>query len=37
MPTFNVIFHISVYFDDFYGISNNIVEETFKTKRQAVC
>lgn len=36
-PTFDVIFHISVFFDDFYGVINNIVEETFKTKRQAVC
>lgn len=28
MPTSDVIVHIFVYFDNFYGISNNIAEET---------
>ena len=29
-PTFDVILHISVYLDNFYGISNNTLEETIK-------
>ena len=34
-PIFDIIVHIFVYFDNLYGISNNIAEETKKAEKKA--